>query len=158
MLLFPPHLSVLASGMHSKLLARRPARRQDEPRVPGQHLARGRGCFFHAACLVTFWQQYRLLVHQRANESRGSRPAWVATTETLVKLIVTVLIIGFRDLLHHAPHSRRCSWDDANRAVFALVRGVCGMKPRGLRADSSGLFRRASIGSTSACLLGWTKG
>jgi hypothetical protein len=57
-------------------------------------VARGRGCSFLAACLLTFWQQYQLSA-ERANENRGSRPAWAATTETLGKLIVTVLIIIF---------------------------------------------------------------
>jgi hypothetical protein len=56
-------------------------------------VARGRGYSFLAACLITFRQQYQLPADKRANENRASRPAWAATTETLVKQIVIVLII-----------------------------------------------------------------
>jgi hypothetical protein len=58
-------------------------------------VAKGRGYSFLGACLLTFWQQYRLPADERANENRGSRPPWAATTENLGKLIVTIVIIIF---------------------------------------------------------------
>jgi hypothetical protein len=58
-------------------------------------VARGRGYSFLAACLITFWQRSQHPADERGNEIWGCEPAWAATTETLVKLIVTVRIIIF---------------------------------------------------------------
>jgi hypothetical protein len=93
-------------------------------------MARGRGYPFLGARLLTFWQQYQLPADERANENRGGRPAWAATTETLVRLIVTVLIIIFE--ISRITHPIRGGVLGTMPIEQCLL--LWGMNPRGLRA------------------------
>jgi hypothetical protein len=95
--------------------------------APGERLQAAEYCLTIA--LATFWQPAQLPADQRANENRASGPAWAATTETLEKLIVTLLMIF--ELSRIAQPSRGSVLGTMRvEHVFALVRGLCGTNQR----------------------------
>jgi hypothetical protein len=90
---FTPHLQVSASGMPSRLPARRPARRKGEPRALEQHRGEGMGLLLPRRISPHFLAAVSA-AGRRAGEQESRQPTCVAaTTETLMKLIVTGLII-----------------------------------------------------------------
>jgi hypothetical protein len=83
-----------------------------------------------AGARITFWQRSQIPARQPANETRGHGPAWVTTTESLEKLIVTLLIVISE--LSRLEHPIRGSVLGTMpiEHVFALVRGLCGTDQR----------------------------